>query len=98
MSRSGAPRWRSTAQGLRASSAPDDERPHQPGPERDWEESWWFDFVAAAPAGATLGGFVRLGLWPHQGRAWFWAALVGEHRRYLLVRDEDVRMPRPGRT
>src|SRR4051794_35375426 len=103
LSRPAARRSRSTARGLRASSAPDgpdggDERPHQPGPEPDWEESWWFDFAAAGPDGKLVGGFVRLGLWPNQGRAWYWAALAGEGRRYLLVRDEDVPLPRPGRT
>ena len=100
-----APRSRSTARELRASSGPDpeaaDERPHPPGPESDWEESWWFDFTAAdptGPAGAVVGGFARLGLWANRGTAWYWAALVGDGRRYLLVRDEDVPLPRPGRT
>ena len=70
-----------------------------PGPESDWEESWWFDFAADGPdGGGQVGGFARLGLWPNQGRAWFWAGLVGAGRRYLLVRDEDVPLPRPGRT
>src|SRR3954470_21224702 len=99
-SRPPAPRSKWTAGVWRASPAPDgpDERPHEPGPEPDWEESWWFDFVAAGPDGNLVGGFVRLGLWPNHNRAWYWAALVGDGRRYLLVRDEDVPLPRPGRT
>jgi len=76
---------------------PADERPHPPPPGADtqWEESWWFDFVA--PDG-SLAGFARLGLWPAAGLAWYWAALVGDDRPYLLVRDDEVPAPRPGRT
>ncbi|MDQ1395242.1 MAG: hypothetical protein QOG64_501, partial [Acidimicrobiaceae bacterium] len=74
---------------------PGDEGRHPPGPERDWEESWWFDFVAGD---GSLAGFVRLGLWPRLERAWYWAALVGEDRPYILVRDEDVPLPRGAAT
>jgi hypothetical protein len=41
---------------------------------------------------------VRLGLWPSSGAAWYWAALVGDDRRYLLVREDEAPLPRPGRT
>ena len=68
------------------------------GPDPVWErrhptqpESWSFDF--ATPGGA-LGGFVGLTIWPAPRRAWYWAALVGRHRPYLLVRDLDVPAPR----
>lgn len=70
---------------------PADEGRHAPGPERNWEESFWFDFVADDDG---LAGFVRLALWPRRAKAWSWAALVGEGRRYILVRDEDVPLPR----
>lgn len=43
---------------------------------------------------ASLGGFVGLSFHPGQRRCWYWAALVGEGRPYLLVRDLDVELPR----
>lgn len=69
-----------------------DERRHSPGPERYWGESWYFDF--AAPD-ASLGGYVRLGLYPNQRIAWWWAYLVGEDRSLVAVRDHEVELP-PG--
>ncbi len=68
-----------------------DERRHRPGSEPLWGESWYFDF--AAPDG-SLGGYVRLGLYPNLGVAWYWAALVGKGRRLVLVRDHEVELPR----
>ena len=44
---------------------------------------------------ATLGGYVRLGLYPNQTVAWYWACVVGEGRRLVTVVDHDVRPPRP---
>ncbi len=73
-----------------AAVAARDERRHPPGPEPWWGESWYFDF---ATADASLGGFVRLGLYPNQGVAWYWAALVGQGRRLVLVRDHDLEAP-----
>lgn len=40
----------------------------------------------------SLAGF--LGLAFHPGAAWYWAALVGDGRPYLLVRDAEVAPPR----
>ncbi|HET7490165.1 MAG TPA: hypothetical protein VFJ85_19735 [Acidimicrobiales bacterium] len=62
------------------------ERRHPEGP-----ETWSFDFVA--PDGG-LGGFVALTLWTAPRRAWYWAALVGRGRPYLLVRDLELAAPR----
>ena len=62
------------------------ERRHPTGP-----ESWSFDFHL--PDGA-LGGFVGLTIWAAPRRAWYWAALVGRRRPYLLVRDLEVAAPR----
>ena len=56
-----------------------------------WGESWYFDF---ATRDASLGGFVRLGLYPNQGVVWYWAALVGQGRRLVLVHDHDMEIPR----
>ena len=68
------------------------------GPDPVWErrhpgraESWSFDY--ASPDG-SLGGFVGLTIWPAPRLAWYWAALVGRRRPYLLVRDLDVAPPR----
>jgi hypothetical protein len=67
---------------------------HPPGEEPLWGESWYFDF--ASPDG-DLGGYVRLGLYPNLGVAWYWAYLVGTDRPLVAVRDHDVALPR-GRT
>jgi len=68
-----------------------EERRHAPGPERDWEESWSFDFVSDDGA---VGGFVRLALHPARGRAWYWAYLARPGRPVVVVRDHDVEAPR----
>ncbi len=68
-----------------------DERRHQPEPERGWEESWSFDFVSGEGA---FGGFVRLGLQPGRGRAWYWAYLARPGQPVVVVRDHDVEGPR----
>jgi hypothetical protein len=70
-----------------------DERAHPPGTEPLWAESWSFDW--AVPDG-SLGGYVRLGLQPDLGRAWYWACLVGEDRPLVTVIDHDVPLPRTG--
>ncbi|HVE45706.1 MAG TPA: hypothetical protein VNA57_03005 [Acidimicrobiales bacterium] len=73
-----------------------------PAPDPSWErrhpsrlESWSFDFFAPD---ARVAGFVGLTLFPApRPRAWYWAALVGEGRPYLLVRDLEIEAPRrPG--
>ena len=71
---------------------PADERAHPPGTERLWGESWYFDFTNRE---ATLGGYVRLGLYPNLGVAWYWACLVGEGRPLVTVIDHDVPLPKP---
>jgi len=69
---------------------PADERHHTPGEERLWGESWYFDFTNRE---GTLGGYVRLGLYPNLGVAWYWACLVGEGRPLVTVIDHEVRPP-----
>jgi hypothetical protein len=56
-----------------------------------WAESWDFDYAATD---GSLGGYVRLGRYPHLGVAWYWAALVGAGRPLVTVRDHDVALPR----
>ena len=70
-----------------------DERTHPPGAEEWWNESWYFDF---ATTDGSLGGYVRLGLYPNRGEAWYWACLVGEGRPLVIVVDHDVAPPRDG--
>jgi hypothetical protein len=69
---------------------PRDERRHDPGHEQLWNESWYFDF---ASADGSLGGYVRLGLYPGLGVAWYWACLVGPSRRPVMVVDHEVPVP-----
>src|SRR3546814_1540058 len=70
---------------------PADELAHEPGPGRLWQESWYLDFTNRE---GTLGGYVRLGLQPNQGVAWYWACLVGEGRPLVTVSDHDVTIPK----
>lgn len=72
---------------------PADERPHEPGPEPLWGESWYFDFVSPT---ADLGGYVRIGLYPNLGMCWYWACVVGEGRRLVTVIDHQVPLPSRG--
>jgi hypothetical protein len=72
---------------------PADERRHAPGPGRDWEESWYLDFVAAD---GRLAGYVRLTLRPNQGTAWFWAGMVGGGPPLVTLRDHEVPVPSGG--
>ncbi|MGV3760717.1 MAG: DUF7065 domain-containing protein, partial [Actinomycetota bacterium] len=71
--------------------APGDELAHEPGEERLWGESWYFDFATRE---GDLGGYVRLGLYPNLGVAWYWACLVGEGRPLVTVIDHEVPLPK----
>ena len=68
-----------------------DERRHDPEGETYWSESWYLDFTDEA---ARLGGYVRLGLYPNLGGAWYWACVVGEGRPLVTVIDHEVPIPR----
>jgi hypothetical protein len=71
-----------------------DELPHQPGTQSLWAESWYFDYAAED---GSLGGYVRLALYPNLGVAWYWTSLVGAGRFLVTVRDHEVPLPRrPG--
>jgi hypothetical protein len=73
-------------------AAPDEGR-HPSGPEPLWGESWYFDFAAAD---GSYGGYVRLGLYPNRGVAWFWLALVAPDRPPVFIRDHAVPVPNGG--
>jgi hypothetical protein len=68
-----------------------DERRHEPGGERLWDESWYFDF---ASTDGRLGGCLRLGLYPNLGVAWYWAYLVGDGVGLLTVKHHEARLPK----
>lgn len=55
-----------------------------------WGESWYFDFAEAA---GDLGGYVRIGLYPNQNVAWYWACLVGADRPVVAVIDHTAPVP-----
>ena len=71
-----------------------DEYRHEPGLERLWNESWYFDFASRDGA---VGGYVRIGLYPNLHTAWYWACLVGADRTLVAVVDHEVPVP-PGRS
>jgi hypothetical protein len=71
--------------------AASDERRHRPTTEPFWAESWTLDFAARD---GSLGGYVRLALYPNLAVAWYWAALVGTGRRLVMVRDHELEVPR----
>jgi hypothetical protein len=74
--------------------SPADEARHEPGPEQLWGESWYFDFFA--PDG-SVGGWVRIGLYPNLGVTWYHAYLVGPDRPTVAVMDYDAPLPKgPG--
>jgi hypothetical protein len=52
---------------------PSDEGRHVPEAEDLWNESWYFDFVTPD---RSLGGWLRLGLYPNRGVAWWTAWIV----------------------
>lgn len=70
---------------------PADEARHDPGPEPLWGESWYLDFF---DEGRGVGGYVRLGLYPNLGRAWYWGCVVGPDRQLVTVIDHEVPVPR----
>ncbi len=70
-----------------------DEQLHSPGPELLWNESYYFDF--AAPDG-SVGGYVRLGLYPNWDRAWYWACVVRPGQPAVLLADNCVPLPADG--
>jgi hypothetical protein len=71
---------------------PEDEGRHDPGPETWWNESWYLDLITAD---GSLAGYVRLGLHPNQGVAWWTAALVGKDRPCVMAVRYDLPLPKP---
>ncbi|MCB1031642.1 MAG: hypothetical protein KDA95_09905 [Acidimicrobiales bacterium] len=72
---------------------PTDESYHEPEPGLWWGESWYLDFVSPDD---NIAGYIRLGLYPNQRVAWYWACLVGPERQLVTVLDHDINLPRLG--
>ncbi|MCU1355142.1 MAG: hypothetical protein JWM89_560 [Acidimicrobiales bacterium] len=68
-----------------------DEARHTPTDEPLWNESWYLDFFDVERG---IGGYVRLGLYPNLGRAWYWACVVGPGRPLVTVIDHEIAVPR----
>jgi hypothetical protein len=68
----------------------DDEYGHARGDEPLWNESWYFDWVDAAQG---IGGWIRLGLIPNEGRCWVQALLCGPDLPTIAVSDFDAPLP-----
>src|SRR5688572_25620994 len=71
-------------------ATPQDEGRHEPGGEQLWNESWYFDFAAED---GSIGGYVRLGLYPALGVAWYWGYLVREGEQLLAVQHHSAKLP-----
>lgn len=72
-------------------ATPQDEGRHEPGGEQLWNESWYFDFAAED---GSIGGYVRLGLYPALGVAWYWGYLVREGEQLLAVKHHEAKLPK----
>ena len=68
---------------------PDDEARHTPDGDDLWNESYYCDFVRDD---GSMGGWLRLGLYPNRQVAWWttWIVLARPPRRLL------GRLPGPG--
>jgi hypothetical protein len=70
--------------------AAEDEHPHTPGPEELWNESWYFDAIAAD---GNIGAWVRIGLYPNLGACWYTALVCGPDRPTVAVVDFAAPLP-----
>ncbi len=67
-----------------------DEGRHLPGTEGIWGESWYHDFASSDGA---YGGWLRLGLYPNLGVAWYWVAIVRTGEPLVLISDTTAPCP-----
>ena len=71
---------------------PSDEHQHEPGDEKLWNESWYFDVADEAQG---VGAYVRLGLGPNEGHGWYTAFVCGPGRPTVAVLDFEAPLPGP---
>jgi hypothetical protein len=72
--------------------APADEQLHEPSSEPLWNESYYFDVVSAD---GSLGAYVRIGLYPNLGVAWYTTFVCGPDRASVGVVDYQAPLPPP---
>ncbi|HVY08588.1 MAG TPA: hypothetical protein VG650_05005 [Mycobacteriales bacterium] len=65
---------------------------HVPDPDQLWNESWYADVVTASGVAA----YVRLGLYPNLGVAWWHVAVVGPDRPVVVCQRPDLPVPPHG--
>ncbi len=70
-----------------------DEGTHEPGAEELWGESWYYDAVSDD---GSVGAYVRLGLYPNLGVAWYTAFVCGPSRPSVAVVDFTAPLPTSG--
>jgi hypothetical protein len=80
-------------EGRRHGVDPDDERRHPPGEEALWQESYYLDFVADDD---SVGGYVRLGMYPNLGVSWWTTFVVGPDRPTVASVAFDLAVPETG--
>jgi hypothetical protein len=73
--------------------APQDEQRHEPTTEQLWNESYYFDAIAAD---GSLGAYVRVGLYPNLGVSWYTTFVCGPGRETLAVVDFQAPLPAEG--
>ncbi|HEX3510544.1 MAG TPA: phosphotransferase [Solirubrobacteraceae bacterium] len=73
--------------------AAEDEGRHSPTADQLWNESYYFDAIADD---ASLGAYVRVGLYPNLGVAWYTAFVCRPGRESLAVIDFAAPLPPAG--
>ncbi|KAH8658194.1 aminoglycoside phosphotransferase [Xylariales sp. PMI_506] len=68
----------------------EDEGQHEKGTEKDWNESWYFDFVDKEQG---IAGWIRLGLVPNRKGNWYHAAITREGQATVIVADFEAPLP-----
>jgi len=71
---------------------PDDDRPHAGVVDEGWSETWGFELARAD----GLYGALRLTLVPASRMCSWWTYVVGPELGIVIVRDEEVALPRRG--
>ncbi|HVY09626.1 MAG TPA: hypothetical protein VHB18_05745 [Mycobacteriales bacterium] len=69
---------------------PADEGRHEPAADQLWQESWYADAVTAD---GSVAAYIRLGIYPNLGSAWWHLALVGESRPVVVCQRQDIPVP-----
>jgi hypothetical protein len=72
------------------SPSPEHEKRQPPGSDDLWNDSWYFDVVAED---GSLGAYVRIGLYPNLGMAWYTAYVTGPGRPAVAVVDLQAPLP-----